>query len=397
MAQLYCNGGNRYKIISIKNNIQNNYGGYRYGCSMPSLDGIFSNLGPGIYTGCACNGGWSWSAFTGNLLGNLFGNWFVNGLNMPWGGNNGLFSGIGYTSGSTQGQKTTGNNGKDLDYEKINDLTDDINKTLKSARTNCTLDNDYKKEILQVTLNNYRKNIKKLSGELDGIMDDQNERQLDYLKAQINELDEKFGINSTKSPELWLTNNSQKDEKKSATPVAAKTSNDKDAGTKIVSNDNSGEEPKTETFEQEHKLTRSLTEPNINWNTYDDESMIPSNWVLPDDYTQPKAEDINDKSIIKVEDTSKKTDDISVNTCEVSVAGNNTKNFPATLKITSNNGKTWYYHYAGERAGCPVYITPSSDSNKNVYVLCKQGDSYKLMQFEGFSGYSKGDHQNNNK
>lgn len=399
MAHLYCNGGNRFNFVSIRNYTQNNFGGgYSYGCSMPSFGGIFSNWGTGIYTGCACNGGWSWSAFAGNTFGSLVG----NVLGMLWGGNNGLYSGIGYTSGSTQGQKTTGNNGngKDTDYKKINDLADNMkkNETLISAKTNCTL-NNCDKEILQAVLHYYRERIKNLRENLDNKMDDENKRQLDNLEAQINELDEKFGINSTESPKLWLTNNTQKVEKKGtekhATPVTAVTPEKKDAATKIVSNVDSGEEPQTKTFEQKHNLTRSLTEPNTKWNTYDDESMIPSDWVLPNGYTKPNAEAINDTSIIQVEDTSKETDDIPVTACKVSPAGKNTNNFPATLKITSKNGKHWYYHYAGEEDGCPVYITPKTDTNNNVYVLCKQGNDYKLMQFEDFKGYGMGDSQNN--
>lgn len=357
MAHLYCNGGNRFNFVSIRNYTQNNFGGgYSYGCSMPSFGGIFSNWGPGIYTGCACNGGWSWSAFAGNTFGSLVG----NVLGMLWGGNNGLYSGIGYTSGSTQGQKTTGNNGNDTDYKKINDLADNMKKieTLISAKTNCTLNNCNKK-ILQAVLHNYRERIKDLRENLDNNMDDQNKRQLDNLEAQINELNEKFGIDSTKSPVLGT-------DKK---------------------------DPEAETFEKEHKLTRSLTEPTKNWNKYD-ESMIPSNWNLADDYTRPDAKDISDASIIKVEDTSDRTADIPVKTSIVSVADNNTNGFPEYIKITSNTNKIWYYKYAGDINGYPFYITPKTDTNNNVYVLCKQNGEYKLMQFENFSGYRMEDTQN---
>ena len=97
MAHLYCNGGNRFNYVSIRNYTQNNFGGgYSYGCSMPSFGGIFSNWG----TGC------------GSLVGS-----FLGMLCRP---NN--------TSGSNQGQGTTGNNGNDTDYKKINDLIEEINK-----------------------------------------------------------------------------------------------------------------------------------------------------------------------------------------------------------------------------------------------------------------------------
>ncbi|MDO5307327.1 MAG: hypothetical protein Q4E83_06180 [bacterium] len=367
MAHLYCNGGNRFNFVSIRNYTQNNFGGgYSYGCSMPSFGGIFSNWGTGIYTGCACNGGWSWSAFAGNTFGSLVG----NVLGMLWGGNNGLYSGIGYTSGSTQGQKTTGNNGNDTDYKKINDLADNMkkNETLISAKTNCTLNNCNKK-ILQVVLHNYRERIKDLRENLDNNMDDQNKRQLNNLEAQINELDEKFGIDSTKSPVLELTNNSEEVEEKGTeehtTPVTA---------------------------EAPQKKNTDPIAPNDTDNTYN-ESMIPSGWVLPDGYTQPEAKDISDDSIIQVEDTSKRTKVIPVTACNVSPAGKNTNNFPATLKITDSDGKTRFYHYVDLKGDCPVYITPNTDKNHNVYVLCKQGNEYKLMQFKDFNGYGKGDHQ----
>ena len=126
MAHLYCNGGNRFNFVSIRNYTQNNFGGgYSYGCSMPSFGGIFSNWGTGIYNGCACNGGWNWSTFGGNALGSLVGSF----LGMLCGGNNGLYSGIGNTSGLNQGQRATGNNGngKDTDFNKIDSVHKHIN------------------------------------------------------------------------------------------------------------------------------------------------------------------------------------------------------------------------------------------------------------------------------
>lgn len=396
MAHLYCNGGNRFNYVSIRNYTQNNFGGgYSYGCSMPSFGGIFSNWGTGIYNGCACNGGFNWSTFWGTGCGSLVGS-FLGMLCRP---NN--------TSGSNQGQGTTGNNGNDTDYKKINDLIEEINKdkNLINAQTkiNSLTEND--KTILKATLYRYREKIQNLRDNLDNKMDNENKRQLNALEAQIDKLDEKFKIDSKKSPEIWLTSEQKEGEKEQPQSSANATSNSAQLDTQpttgngtdtIIDSKKSDEKvPVTKTFEQEHALTRSLTVPgDISWNTLTP-GMIPEKFTLPQGYTKPEAKEIKDDCIIKVEDKSGKTDTINVSTCKVSKAENNTHSFPATLRITDNDGVIRYYHFVDLKDKCPVYITPNSDENKNVYVLCKQGEDYKLMQFAGFSGYLKGDHQNN--
>lgn len=398
MAHLYCNGGNRFNYVSIRNYTQNNFGGgYSYGCSMPSFGGIFSNWGTGIYNGCACNSGFNWSTFWGTGCGSLVGS-FLGMLCRP---NN--------TSGSNQGQGTTGNNGNDTDYKKINDLIKEINKdkNLINAQTkiNSLTEND--KTILKATLYRYREKIQNLRDNLDNKMDNENKRQLDNLEAQIDKLDEKFKINSKKSPEIWLT--SEQKEGEQGTPATDKTTDQQatdaegtqptsgnDTDTTAGSNENEKNKPVSIPFEQEHKLSRTLTEPTgITWNKYDDENeMIHENWKLPKDFTALKPEEIENGKIIKVEEFKGETIPIDVDTCKVSVAVKSPKGYPEYLQIKSKTGRTWNYKYAGEKDGCPIYITPNSDENKNVYVLCKQGEDYKLMQFDGFSGYSKGDHQN---
>ncbi len=394
MAHLYCNGGNRFNFVSIRNNIQNNFGGgYSYGCSMPSFGGIFSNWGPGMYPECPCR-----KDILKSILGYTVGNVIAWGIGMFWGGNNGLYSGIGYTSGSTQGQKTTGNdgNGKDTDFAKIDSVHKNIiypDKYVKDLLEKCELD-DCKKAVLKQYFKAKLEILDALEKGLDGVNDTENKTYIDNLKNHINQLASSKGIDLTDDT---TPNTKVKVEKKGTeehtTPVTAEAPKKKGSAPKIASNDTDKKAPKPETFEKEHNLTRSLTEPNdITWNEYN-KNMIPSGWSLPKGYTKPNAEDISDKSIIKVEDTSKKTTDIPVNTCKVSPAGKDTNDFPATLEITSENGKIRYYHYAGENNGCPVYITPDTDINHNVYVLCKQGNKYKLMQFKDFSGYGKGDHQ----
>lgn len=398
MAHLYCNGGNRFNFVSIRNYTQNNFGGgYSYGCSMPSFGGIFSNWGTGIYNGCACNGGWNWSTFGGNALGSLVGSFL------------GMLCGGGNTSGSTQGQRATGNNGNDTDYKKINDLADKMKEDhiLTDAKTDSTLNSDCVKSTLQVTLNKYREYIEYLRDNLDGKLDRENKRQLNALEAQIDKLDEKFKIDSTKSPEIWLTSEQKEGEKEQPQSSANATSNSAQLGTQLTTGNGTDttagskksdeKVPGTKPFEQEHGLSRTLTEPTgINWNTYDKDKMIHKNWELPEGFTALNPEDIEDGKIIKVEEYQGETIPINVDTCKVSLAGNNPKGYPEYLQIKSKTGRTWNYKYAGEtKDGCPIYITPATDTNNNVYVLCKQGNAYKLMQFKDFSGYGKGDLQNN--
>ena len=397
MAHLYCNGGNRFNFVSIRNYTQNNFGGgYSYGCSMPSFGGIFSNWGTGIYNGCACNGGWNWSTFGGNALGSLVGSFL------------GMLCGGGNTSGSTQGQRATGNNGNDTDYKKINDLADKMKEDhiLTDAKTDSTLNSDCVKSTLQVTLNKYREHIEYLRDNLDGKLDRENKRQLNALEAQIDKLDEKFKIDSTKSPEIWLTSEQKEGEKEQPQSSANATSNSAQLGTQLTTGKDTdtttGSKKSdenvsgTKTLEREHNLTRSLTVPgDISWNTLTT-GMIPEKFTLPPDYTKPEAKDIKDGCLIQVEDLSTHTTSIDVDTCKVSLAGNNPKGYPEYLQIKSKTGRTWNYKYAGEtKDGCPIYITPATDTNNNVYVLCKQGNAYKLMQFKDFSGYGKGDLQNN--
>ena len=71
-------------------------------------------------------------------------------------------------------------------------------------------------------------------------------------------------------------------------------------------------------------------------------------------------------------------------------------NIPMYIAITSSeSGKTFKYKNVGTTAdGNPVYATPASDTNNNVYVLAKKGDSFELIQLSGFTGHKVPDKQN---
>ena len=76
-------------------------------------------------------------------------------------------------------------------------------------------------------------------------------------------------------------------------------------------------------------------------------------------------------------------------------AGNDS-NLPAYIAITSSKSdNTFKYKCVGFTAdGNPVYATPASDTNNNVYVLAKKGNSFELIQLKGFSGHTRPDEQN---
>lgn len=96
--------------------------------------------------------------------------------------------------------------------------------------------------------------------------------------------------------------------------------------------------------------------------------------------------------------------DINGRSCELSTEkvkkGGKDSNIPMYIAITSSqSGKIFKYKYVGTTAdGNPVYATPASDKNNNVYVLAKkstkEGDSFELIQLKGFSGHTHRDEQN---
>lgn len=390
MAHLYCNGGNRFNFVSIRNYTQNNFGGgYSYGCSMPSFGGIFSNWGTGIYNGCACNGGWNWSTFGGNALGSLVGSFL------------GMLCGGGNTSGSSQGQRATGNNGngKDTDFAQIDSVHKKINNPddddVKDILKKCEL-NDCDKQILKQYIKGKLDTLDTLEKGFDGVNDTENKAYIDNLRNQLNKLATEKGITLTDDAITDITTG-----KPDGKDTDTETTHQEDAASAVTGAQDATQEANdaaTSQKTQTNTKTRSLTEPtNINWNTLDN-SMIPTKLTLQDGYIEPQGGDINDGCLIKVEDTSTETADIPVKTCLVSPAGEKTNGFPATIEITSSTtGTKWYYHYAGDRNGYPVYITPKTDINNNVYVLCKHNGEYKLMQFDKFSGYGIKDTQNDNK
>ena len=140
------------------------------------------------------------------------------------------------------------------------------------------------------------------------------------------------------------------------------------------------------------------TEPWSNvsaWNN--DTSLIPSHITLPDGYSKLAPNDTID-SIDKVHDRSGKTKDVQGETkksTETYKAQGEDTNFPKYLAITTNGNNAYNYKIIGMSNGYPIYGTPQDDTNKNVYVMCKDSNGkVLLLQLDKFSGYGVKDTQN---
>ena len=70
-------------------------------------------------------------------------------------------------------------------------------------------------------------------------------------------------------------------------------------------------------------------------------------------------------------------------------------NFPLYIQIKTSSDNNYQYKCIGFESGYPVYATPSSDSNKNEYILVKNSNGeYELLQTNNkFSGFEKKDTQ----
>lgn len=140
------------------------------------------------------------------------------------------------------------------------------------------------------------------------------------------------------------------------------------------------------------------TEPwsNISaWNN--DRSLIPRHITLPDGYSKLAPNDTID-SIDKVHDNSGKTKDVKGGTkksTETYKAQGENTTFPKHLAITTDDNNAYNYKIIAMSNGYPIYGTPQSDTNKNVYVMCKDSNGkVVLLQLNKFSGYGVKDAQN---
>lgn len=140
------------------------------------------------------------------------------------------------------------------------------------------------------------------------------------------------------------------------------------------------------------------TEPWSNvsaWNN--DTSLIPSHITLPAGYSKLGPNETIE-NIDRVHDNSGKTKDVKGDTkksTETYKAQGKNTTFPKYLAITTDDNNAYNYRIIGMRDGYPIYGTPQSDTNKNVYVMCKDSNGkVVLLQLNKFSGYGVKDAQN---
>ena len=140
------------------------------------------------------------------------------------------------------------------------------------------------------------------------------------------------------------------------------------------------------------------TEPWSNvsaWNN--DTSLIPSHITLPAGYSKLGPNETIE-NIDRVHDNSGKTKDVKGDTkksTETYKAQGKNTTFPKYLAITTDDNNAYNYKIIGMSNGYPIYGTPQSDTNKNVYVMCKDSNGkVVLLQLNKFSGYGVKDNQN---
>ncbi len=140
------------------------------------------------------------------------------------------------------------------------------------------------------------------------------------------------------------------------------------------------------------------TEPWSNvsaWNN--DNNLIPSHITLPAGYSKLGPNETIE-NIDRVHDNSGKTKDVKGDTkksTETYKAQGKNTTFPKYLAITTDDNNAYNYKIIGMSNGYPIYGTPQSDTNKNVYVMCKDSNGkVVLLQLNKFSGYGVKDNQN---
>lgn len=354
-------------------------------------------------TGAGFGGGSFWSGFgygLGNGLGSIFGGLFggnmggfgnfgfgmspfgMGGFGMspftnlfmtPFGGISGfnLLDRLTKSKDSEEGKgkvKDDSISNKNIDYAKLNKLFERKNNLLEA------------KDPKLADLEKLKNDIDKLAKDLDGNDDGNDNDYITQLKRglddKISELKGKESATKPVAPEVkdGATENKQT-AKKPITDNNGKVNDGNDA-----KNNANGTEPWS----------------NISaWNN--DRSLIPHHITLPDGYSKLAPNDTID-SIDKVHDNSGKTKDVKGDTkksTETYKAQDENTTFPTYLAITTDDNNAYNYKIIGMSNGYPIYGTPQSDTNKNVYVMCKGPDGkVVLLQLNKFSGYGVKDAQN---
>lgn len=324
--------------------------GYGLGNGLGSIFGGFGNFGFGMSPFGMGGFGFGMSPFG---LGNIFG-----------GGSNRVDS---HSDGKGKVKDNSISN-KNIDYAKLNKLFERKNNLLEAKEPKLT------------DLEKLKNDIDKLAKDLDG-NDDGNDN--DYIKQLKRGLDDKINELKGKEPAT----------KPAVSEVKGNAEENKPAAKAPVADNNGKVNDGSDA-----KNNANGTEPWSNvsaWNN--DKNLIPSHITLPNGYSKLAPNDTID-SIDKVHDNSGKTKDVKGGTKKSTETyqpqGKNTT-FPIHLAITTNGNNAYNYKIIGMSNGYPIYGTPQSDTNKNVYVMCKDPDGkVVLLQLNKFSGYGVKDAQN---
>ena len=267
---------------------------------------------------------------------------------------------------------------KDPDQKKINKFRDDVQDIQG-------LDNPDKAKVKA----KYDE-IVKAKKDQDDTHKAENTAAYDNLLEDLQKLADKNGWGKLDDKDFGI----DKSAKKPVTPEVNGDATENKQAAKKPTTDNNGKVNDG----NDAKNNANGTEPWSNvsaWNN--DTNLIPSHITLPNGYSKLAPNDTID-SIDKVHDNSGKTKDVKGGTkksTETYQAQGKNTTFPKHLAITTDDNNAYNYKIIGMSNGYPIYGTPQSDTNKNVYVMCKGPDGkVVLLQLNKFSGYGVKDAQN---
>lgn len=338
----------------------------------------------GFWGGVGYGLGNAFGSVFSSMLGGSFGNFggysispFSNMFMGPFGG----ISGFNMLDRLTKSKDSDDGKGKDkdsvgsknIDYAKLNKLFKRKNDLAEA------------KEPKLADLKQLESDIDKLAKDLDG-NDDGNDN--DYIKQLKRGLDDK--IKEAEAREAGKAKNdgkagdAGKDKKSGASDGANNAGKPGDAGSNVKDADGAANGTGTEPWSGVSA-----------WNN--DTNLIPTNITLPAGYSKLGDNDKID-NIELAHDKSGKTKNVSgsskKSTETYKAQGKNT-NFPTYAAITTSGNNAYNYKCIGMSNGYPIYGTPATDINKNVYVMCKDPNGkVVLLQLNKFSGYGVKDAQN---
>lgn len=358
-------------------------------------------------TGAGFGGGSFWSGFgygLGNGIGSIFGGLFggnmggfgnfgfgmspfgMGGFGMspftnlfmtPFGG----ISGFNLLDRLTKSKDSEDKHAecKDPDLKKINKFRDDVQDIQGLDKPDKTKVKAKYDEIV------------KAKKDQDDTHKAENTAAYDNLLEDLQKLADKNGWGKLDDKDFGIDKSAKK-------PVAPEVKDDatenKQAAKKPITDNNGNVNDSSDAKNNNAKGTEPWSNVSA-WNN--DTSLIPSHITLPAGYSKLGPNETIE-NIDRVHDNSGKTNDVKGDTkksTETYKAQGKDTTFPKYLAITTNVNNAYNYKIIGMSNGYPIYGTPQSDTNKNVYVMCKDSNGkVVLLQLNKFSGYGVKDNQN---